>query len=100
MARDNFHVKLVAPVAATSLLMFALCTLLVVLVFQQQRGLSSALGEDIASRSAAARLEESLANLMRLLPGNLEGARSLHDEIKGNLAEVQRHANKEKERTE
>src|SRR5262245_18152825 len=99
MARDNFHVKLVAPIAVTSFLMFALCTLLAVLVFRQQRGLSKALGENVESRAAAARLEEELVTLINLLrAGQLTGCGPLHVRINANLNENEKYADKERER--
>src|SRR5437868_11251165 len=99
MARDNFHVKLVAPIAVTSLLMFALCTLLAVLVFRQQHDLSAALGENVESRAAAARLEVELIELIELLRnGELAGCRPLHDRVEANLVDIETHADKDRER--
>src|SRR5438128_5882343 len=99
MTPTRYQLKLVGPIAATGLVMFALCLLLAALLFRQQRGLSAALGENVESRRAAANLEEEglLALIAVLRQGQVPLA-PLHERVQGHLADIQSKADKDRER--
>src|SRR2546429_318393 len=98
MARTSYHLKLLWPIALTSLLTFAGCTLMAVLLFQQQQSVTEALSENVGSRRAAADLEESLLKLVNQLQTQPEEVEKLHERIKDNLDAISNFADKERER--
>src|SRR6187431_3101392 len=98
MARSSSHLQIVWPIALTSLLTFALCTLMAVLLFRQQQHVTAGLSENVVSRRAAADLEQRLDELVGRLKTNSDSVEALHEQIEQHLGEISRYADKDRER--
>src|SRR5262245_19773525 len=90
--------RLLVPVALTALVMLVLCVLVAVLMYREQWSISEALSENVGSRRAAGRLEESVENLLDVLRHRAEAAPSLHTSVEKHLAEIRDFADKAEER--
>ncbi len=97
MSRGYPRLRFLGPVALTSLILLALCSLMAFLLYRQQSSASEDLRENVGSRRAASDLEETLNDLHALLRGRNAGADSLHDRVDKHLREIGRYADKERE---
>src|SRR5205085_5141283 len=100
MPRRYPRLRFVGPVALTSLCLFALSTVTALVLYRQQGSITEELTENVESRRAASKLEESLNSLIVLYgqKGNPNFA-PLHERIeKEHLAAVQRFADKPEEK--
>jgi two-component system, NtrC family, sensor histidine kinase HydH len=98
MTRGFSGVRLVRPFALAGLFALVLCAVLAALLYQQQESVTAALSENVDSRRAAAKLEESLVDLIALLQGQVDGVGPLHDRIREHLEEIHTYADKDPER--
>ncbi len=98
MAKQAFHLRLVGPIAWTSLLLLALCVSVAVYLYGLQANTAEALGENIGSRRAAADLEESLLDLVALHRNAVQQVAPLHERVEAHLANIRRYADKPEEK--
>lgn len=98
MITTNPDLRLLRPVALTSLLLLGLCAFTAVFLLREQAGATAALRENIVSRRAAADLEESLIDLIGLERARVESVATLHQRIDKHIATIMKHADKEEER--
>src|SRR5438270_11706097 len=99
MAGRHYHLRLVGPIALTSLLLLGLCTVVAVYLYRQQARTGDDLHENIGSRWAAANLEGSLEDLVALHRDRLERVEPLHRRIDDvHLPAIERFADKPREK--
>src|SRR5262245_43804942 len=81
------------PLLLTSSMSFLLCGAVAVFLLREQTQSVDALGETIASYRAAAKLEESLLDLIALLRNRNERLKALHERIDQHLDNIKKYAN-------
>lgn len=86
------------PVLLTSLVLLTLCSVTAFTLYQRQSEFAEVFRENIESRRVAADLEESLVELAGLVRDRPDGLASLHKHIAAHLDEVDRYADRPRER--
>jgi signal transduction histidine kinase len=92
------YLRVVGPVALSSLLLLGLCTAMAVYLYQQQSSTAETLGENIGSRRAAVNLEQSLTDLIALHHGHVGRVDPLHEQVRDQLAAIRELADKDEEK--
>lgn len=77
--------------------LLVLCGSLATILYREQERTAAVLSEDIGSRGAAFNLETTLNNLMSLHDNGIVDVSPLHDQVRENINEIERFANKELE---
>ena len=97
MSLRRYPARLLLLSAMSSLLLLALCTVLAISFAREQSRTAAILGEDIGSRGAAIKLEVTLSSLAALHDRNLRDVEPLHEQVRADLTEIERFADKPEE---
>src|SRR5262245_36275627 len=97
MSLRHYPARLLILPTLSSLLLLGLCGTLAVYLAREQTRTAAALGEDIGSRGAAINLEVTLSNLATLHDRNSRDVEALHEQVRADLAEIERFADKPEE---
>src|SRR5262245_53896255 len=94
----SYQLRLVGPIALTSLLLVGLSGYVAVFLYRQQTTTAAVLAEDIGSRRAAADLEESLSDLAALHRDPHARVGPLHERVANHLRKIRELADKDQEK--
>ncbi len=97
MSLRHYPARLLLLSSLSSLLLLGLCGTLAVYLAREQTRTAAVLGEDIGSRGAAINLEVTLSNLATLHDRNSQDVEALHEQVRTDLTEIERFADKPEE---
>src|ERR1043166_2796369 len=98
MSLRHYPKRFLLVTIATSLLLLSSTAGIGVYLNAERARTSAELRESIGSRRAAAALEETLTDLLALRDRGVQEVPPLHERVGEHLAEIQRYANKDRER--
>ena len=98
MWRRSLLVQITGPTVLVSLLLLGLCVGAAVYLYKEQFASAEDLSEDVRSARAAHDLENTLIDLVALLRVGDEKADTLHQHLRQQLREVERRANRRREK--
>ncbi len=98
MALHHYPTRFLVVTATTSGLLLASTVAIGIYLNDERVRTDAELGENIGSRRAAARLEETLTDLLALRSQGVQEVAPLHDRAASHLAEIRQFADKQAER--